>query len=162
VIAGTLPIPKVGDVLIDLLNYHNTPHSKTPLPNIEIVGGFLRYLILSSPELISEILQSLQICPTEIAIIPPASLPPDCDIRCNFPQINDEKTDQLTRRLLDYVKSAAVHAFDSKVSIAKKNFYHYDGFNKYGVLTFRGPTIMNFSSFKNLKENHYLYMMPYV
>jgi hypothetical protein len=144
VIAGTLPIPKVGDVLIDLLNYHNTPHSKTPLPNIEIVGGFLRYLILSSPELISEILQSLQICPTEIAIIPPASLPPDCDIRCNFPQINDEKTDQLTRRLLDYVKSAAVHAFDSKVSIAKKNFYHYDGFNKYGVLTFRGPTTLNY------------------
>ncbi len=138
IVSGSSSAPTLHSVLQYLLNSTNFSGK------IEIIGGYLRKLILSQPTFIFSALERLGISHPEKIVIPPAPIPPDCDIRCTVLKISDDYTYRLSRGIYDLVKERMGDDFIEAEKITKKKFYHCDGNNQYGIITFRGNENLDF------------------
>jgi hypothetical protein len=130
------------DITVKKLLKHLTRDPDKPA-KIEIVGGYLRRLILSHPEFIREALEEI-VDSTPLNISPPLHKTPDCDIRTSFLETDETEIDNMGVELYEFVKKNMGSAFNEEKVIEKKNFLHFDGANQYGIITFKGPDDLNF------------------
>lgn len=149
------PVTTGTNITLENLLKHVVDGTNAPV-KIEIVGGFLRRLILSHPEVIQDALKD--IVDVSQLIIPSAVYNvPDCDIRCTFMGISDKNTCELTRRMFDHVKDDMGESYNEEYVIAKKKLFHSDDYNKlddnnkklgdynkFGIITFKGPANLDY------------------
>lgn len=99
----------------------------------EIIGGYLRNLIISDPEIISTFLKSLNI--EEEIQLSARKAPPDCDIRSTFLSIDDNTLGVICGLIKRFVEDHIKKKLD--VELVKFKPVFFNGANHYGTLTFK-------------------------
>ncbi len=118
-----------------------------PVPHIEIVGGYVRWVLLSSPGYCQKVLNAFG-CNEAAAWITPEFLeeirryPPDYDIRILVPHIKEEDLSRLNDQVILYLASAmktsdpAAMVYWIQNNGLRKKKVTCDRNNKYATITF--------------------------